>query len=278
LQQVWDPDSAANADWLGAAADTVVLLDGAAPQHPHPVSGFANDAVWLVRRFVEIFTNERGDVASGGASVAERVESARSELAREYRSLCAAAGFAPVEAPFACLALAHEAGSRLELLNMGDLTLLLQRTNGAIERFGDSAVRTLDREALGSLEREIAAGTASHGERVANVWPQIQRNRRLRNVLAGYDVLDPHVSCEGRMQRCCVQRSSVRSFLMLSDGFYRLVDTYRVYTDASLFQAVERSGLSTLLRELRSIEAEDAHCVRYPRFKQHDDATALWIT
>lgn len=278
LQQLWDPDDATNANWLGTAPDTMVLLDGAAPQHPEPVSSMANDAVWLVRRFVELFQREREHGRSpNGQSVADRVESARSELAREYRSLCTAAGHIPVEAPFACLAVAHDMGSEIEFLNMGDLTLLVQRTSGAVERFGESTVRELDRQAVATLKREIARGTASHSERVANVWPQIRSNRALRNTVAGYDVLDPQVSCSGRMQRLSLERSSVRSFLMLSDGFYRLVDTYGCYTDHSLFQSVVRDGLHRLLEELRSIETEDAACVRHPRFKQHDDATALWI-
>lgn len=277
LEQVWDPNSTLNADWFGSQPRTVLLLDGAAPQHPAPVSHMANDAVWLVRRFVEVFQADGDGDAGGSHTMVERVERARAQLQGEYRALCTVAGFVPAEAPFACLAIAHELGSDLEFLNMGDLTLLLRMVDGTVQRFGDSAVRELDRQALATLKREIDRGTSLHADRVANVWPQIQANRALRNVVEGYDVLDPDVSCAGRMQRLLVERSTVRSFLMLSDGFYRLVDTYQRYTELSLFEAVERRGLHGLLRELRSIEAGDAACVRYLRFKQCDDATALWI-
>src|SRR5688572_1367520 len=59
LEHIWDPDSTANADWFETDSGAAVLLDGAAPQHPASVSTMANDAVWLVRRFVEIFGPER---------------------------------------------------------------------------------------------------------------------------------------------------------------------------------------------------------------------------
>jgi hypothetical protein len=276
LEQVWDPDSTINADWFDTDPSTAVLLDGAAPQHPERVSILANDAVWLVQRFVEVFRREQERTGSS-PDIAERAEMARLQLGQEYQALCARAGCMPAEAPFACLAIAHEVGSQLELLNMGDLSVLLCRQDGAVERFGESTVRELDRRALAILQRQLASGPASHAERLAHVWPTIQNHRALRNVVQGYDVLDPSVPCLGRMARLSLKRSSIRSFLMLSDGFYRLVDTYHRYSDVSLFRAVEANGLRPLLRELRSLEKDDPECVRYPRFKQCDDATALWI-
>jgi Protein phosphatase 2C len=266
----------AAADLDRSRRQVAVLLDGAAPQHPAAVSTLANDAVWLVRRFVEVFRGERERNGASG-DIAEQAESARLQLGQEYRALWTAAGFQPAEAPFACLGIAQEAGSQLELLNMGDLTTLLCRKNGTVERFGDSAVRELDRQALAFLRREIASGPATHAARVTNVWPKIQSHRALRNRVEGYDVLDPSVPCLGRMQRLSLERTSIRSFLMLSDGLCRLVDTYQRYTDAALFRAVESHGLRSLLGELRALELEDSECLRYPRFKQYDDATALWI-
>lgn len=272
LEQVWDPDSVDNADWFHVGPEAVVLLDGAAPREPEPVSAHVNDAVWLVRRFVELF--ESGALAR---DLEQRAEWTRQLLEQEYRALCASAGRVPKEAPFACLGVASESAGRLELLNMGDLTFLVEKADGSVERFGESAVRALDRQALAELERQMAEGPSSHAERVAQVWPQIQQNRALRNVLPGYDVLEPGVCLRGRMQRASFRRGDVRSLLLVSDGFYRLVDTYQRYTDSALLRALRRTGLRDLLQELRSIEIEDAACVRHPRFKQHDDATALWL-
>jgi hypothetical protein len=276
LDSVWDPDSHSNADWLGASPDLAVLLDGAAPLGKQRVSGFENDAIWLVRRFVEVFV-EACTGSLGGSSVLDRIEGTRRQLEAEYRSSCERAGFIPEETPFACLGVAHEAEGKLELFNMGDLSLLIQREDGSVESFGENAVRELDRQALEFLKAQIAAGPDSHDARVAQVWAHVLANRTLRNVLPGYDVLDVDTPCRNRVQTRSVAGTGNVRLLMMSDGFYRLVDTYQRYSDESLLQAVETRGLKALLLELRAIEAEDANCVRYPRFKRCDDATALWL-
>ena len=45
----------------------------------------------------------------------------------------------------------------------------------------------------------------------------------------------------------------------------------------SLFAAVRSHGLAALGTALRTIEQDDAACLRFPRFKVSDDATTLWL-
>lgn len=274
LGSVWDPDSHANADWFSTSRATAVLLDGAAPLAASAVTKHANDAVWLVRRFVELF---EAPAASRTPDLRERSEHARARCAAEYRTLRAQAGATDAEAPFACLGIVHDAGPRLDLFNMGDLTTLVLERSGSVRRFGESRVRELDALALDGLRREIALGTAPHALRLERVRPQLSRNRAAHNVMPGYDVLDVEAPCASRFEQLSLARHEVVQLLMVSDGFYRLVDTYRCYTDASLFDAVQHRGLEALLAELRELERGDAECVAYPRFKCHDDATALWL-
>lgn len=273
--RVWDPDSASNADWLFTEASTVLLLDGAAPRGSERVSAYANDTVWLVRRFVEAFAAAAASAAPGG--VRARVEAARAVLSEEYAALCAAGGGAPAEMPFACLAIAHHAGDTLELFNMGDLTTLVRGRDGSVQRFGDSFVRELDRRATGELGRLHAAGVEPHAERRERVGATVLAHRALRNQPSGYDVLDLEAGGAERLEQRSFEASRVRDVLMLSDGFYRLVDTFERYTDLTLFAAIEHVGLEALLDELRSLERADAECTRHLRFKTHDDATALWL-
>lgn len=67
--------------------------------------------------------------------------------------------------------------------------------------------------------------------------------------------------------------------LLMSDGFYRLVDTFSAYRDdATLFAvALQPKGLTTLLAELRAREDADPECIAHPRLKPKDDATALLV-
>ena len=271
VEGVCHPPAASNADGWFADSETAVLLDGATPSASISVSPCVNDTVWLVQRFLELWPTLHA------AGAAQRAELARIALRDELEGWCEKAGATPDEGPFACLAIAHATGAGLELLNMGDLTLLSRAHDGSVRRLGESAVRELDHRAIEGLVRALAAGVAPHAERLRSIAPELARNRKLRNVLPGYEVFEPSVSCLGRFQRWVCARADVRSLLLMSDGFYRLVDTFAVYDDLSLFDAVERRGLAPLLDALRAIEVADADCVRHPRFKTHDDATALWL-
>jgi hypothetical protein len=271
LERAWDPDAAANADWFWVSARTAVLLDGAAPRGRERVSAAPNDTVWLVRRFVEEF------VAAGAGPVRERVERARAALKRDYDDLCAGAGVIPDEPPFACLAIADSNEGQLDLFNMGDLTTLVRLKDGSVHRFGESTVRELDGRALAEMRSYLQAGVEPHAERRARIWPMIKAHREQRNELPGYDVLDLGAGGADRLEHRRFDASPVRDLLMLSDGFYRLVDTLERYTDATLFQAVDQHGLAALLVELRAVERSDAECTQHIRFKTHDDATALWL-
>jgi Protein phosphatase 2C len=286
LDRVWDPDSAANADWCSNTLEAVLLLDGAAPMAPERVSSYPNDTVWLVRRFPEHFREQlaraaRAPGATGVVDIAAIAEGARQALAHEYHSLCEQASARPAERPFACLAIAHDtgaAGGTIELLNLGDQTTLVFGREGLLGKLGEeSAVRELDRQAIELLERARAEGIEPHAARHAHLRPTLLANRALRNQLPGYDVLDVDIDCRERFERLSLPRADIRGILMMSDGFYRLVDTFGQHTDLSLLEAVERAGLAPLLAELRAIEIEDPECIRYPRFKRHDDTTALWI-
>ena len=272
---VWDPTSPTNADAFFIAKGTAVLLDGAAPRGSARVSSEADDTVWLVRRFVEEFATQGAARPSG--DVRARVEAVRTTLRREYDALCRAAGGVPAERPFACLAIAELEGSTLQLFNMGDLTTLVRTRDGTLQRFGESAVRELDRRALDELGRLLAAGVEPHAARRERVGPTILAHRAQRNQLPGYDVLDLEAGGAQRLEQRVFAAPGVRDLLMMSDGFYRLVDTFQRYTDATLFQAVEQRGLGALLDELRELEQDDAECARHLRFKAHDDATALWL-
>lgn len=271
LERVWDPDSPANADGFWVGGGSALLLDGAAPRDSHGVSAAENDTVWLVRRFIEAFAT------AGAGDVRERVERVRAALKREYQGLCAVAGFIPAELPFACLAIAEHAATWLDLYNMGDLTTLVRLRDGSVQRFGDSAVRGLDRRALDELRLLQQAGVEPHAERHGRLGPTIKAHREQRNRLPGYDVLDLDAGGADRLEQRRFDAAEVRDLLMLSDGFYRLVDTLDRYTDGSLFDAVGERGLASLLAELRELERDDPECTRYLRFKTHDDATALWL-
>jgi hypothetical protein len=65
--------------------------------------------------------------------------------------------------------------------------------------------------------------------------------------------------------------------LLMSDGFVAIADLYRLIDQDAFPGLLAEGGLAGIAAQLRAAEADDAACIRWPRFKQGDDATALWL-
>ncbi len=70
---------------------------------------------------------------------------------------------------------------------------------------------------------------------------------------------------------------ALRRILLVSDGYYRLVDHYGAASDAELVRRTAELGADAMLQQLRAIETADPMATQYPRLKIADDATALLI-
>lgn len=66
-------------------------------------------------------------------------------------------------------------------------------------------------------------------------------------------------------------------YLLMTDGFYHLVDVYGAYTVDALLDAAICGGLAKLRDQLRCIEGDDPNGIRFPRIKPSDDATAVLL-
>jgi hypothetical protein len=64
--------------------------------------------------------------------------------------------------------------------------------------------------------------------------------------------------------------------LLCTDGYYRAVDYYALHSNESLLRAsLVTGGVNSVLAAMRTVEAADPACGKYPRFKPADDATAV---
>jgi hypothetical protein len=103
----------------------------------------------------------------------------------------------------------------------------------------------------------------------------LRANRNLANVVGGYWVLGIEPEAAYHMETGAIPLERPATALLMSDGFYRAVDTFRVIAEDRIVASAMEKGLATILAAVRRLEAGDAECIRYPRFKPRDDATAL---
>ncbi|ROM94302.1 hypothetical protein BK658_17205 [Pseudomonas brassicacearum] len=108
--------------------------------------------------------------------------------------------------------------------------------------------------------------------------PEIRKNRSLMNTPDGYWILSPDGSGISHIESISIPYEKNIKILLTSDGLYRLVDTYCVYSESDFFkEAFSQDGLNNLIKELREIESSDGGGVLFPRVKLQDDASGLCI-
>jgi hypothetical protein len=164
----------------------------------------------------------------------------------------------------------------VELVNLGDCKLLFRGAGGGPARsFGTSALGRLDRMLVDGIIHLQKEGVTEPAAMWQRVLPHIRANRARMNTEGGYWVLDVPGRGLDHADELVVAADQIREFLLVTDGFYRLVDTYGIFDDETLLDAALARGLAALCRELRAIEAQDPGCHTYPRLKPRDDATAV---
>ncbi|SEN17924.1 hypothetical protein [Halomonas caseinilytica] len=272
VDRLTDPEGDANADWLGVAEECVLWMDGAAPVNAGQTrSGYPSDAAWLVRRFVAHFLAS----VDPARQTRELVSDIQARLAAEYDALAPTDAVGRLDLPFACFGAARLVDDTLEITGAGDCVLLYETDAGDLACFGHSAVSSLEQQAVATLLEVKARTGASHDAALRATVPHILDNQAQRNRRFGYDVVEPIGDLAIELERVLMPARPGRRLLAMSDGFYRAVDTYHLFSHEQLFAAAFDSGLDHILSRLRAAEADDPEARAHPRLKLQDDATAV---
>jgi len=105
----------------------------------------------------------------------------------------------------------------------------------------------------------------------------LRRARDTVNTGRGYWLLGADAAVGPHVTVASIPLTGPATVLLVTDGFYALVEDYKRYGDRELIATAQTLGLSILGRELRHIEDDDPVGAKYPRMKKSDDATALLV-
>lgn len=269
-----------NEDWAGSfrtpAMTELVIIDGgtsvADRDYIDPGSG---DVVWFVTRFAAAL----GSAIDAGRGQQEAAHAAIEEVHREFLARCAGQEVPLYAWPIAALswvrAQEHGDGHRLELFCLGDCKVLLRRPDGEIVDL-DPFVNPQEAILRAEIEKLKREGLHDAGARQARLIPMLRARREFQNTVAGTNSLCLRPNGPLGARTCTVDAAAGSAVLLMTDGFYRLVDTYGLHTPSSLFDLCVEHGLEAALVQLRDHEA--AACTAGAAVvKRADDASAiLW--
>ncbi|MEE2525894.1 hypothetical protein V0U79_05915 [Hyphobacterium sp. HN65] len=262
-------DEGAGTAWVvDGATDvgTMRLFPEAIDTGEGQILGWESDAAWYAERLSERFTRPP-----------EQLESTRAYLERCIRDMAAKANedaAVPIAGqprhnlPSAGGIWMRRQDDHLEFAGLGDCMAIVE-IDGHCQIIGDvEGIRAEYRmwgKAIGEQDR--AAGFA--------------KAREIRNVMntdGNHWVfsLHPEAAAHAGIEQVRLRREN--RILLMSDGFFRLIEPYQAYTAAQLMaEACEPDGLPALANALRARERNPEDDAAMGRLKTSDDACAVLV-
>ena len=270
-EQIAHPCKFYNEDLFDHNEQAAWIFDGASGIGPKTIADAPTDPYWLVHTL----NKEIGRAWNGTAATPAILKQAAKAMIARYE--IAVAGNPPpmIDRPTACLMMARLDDRTMTISSVGDCWIVY-RTNGKLGDFGvthmEAAQPVYDERA-----RLIAAGTPQP-EMEKALLPKERDFRAKANIDGGYAIVDTSTRWIERLHTRSVEVNAGDKVLLMTDGFYRLIDTIQDYTPETLLHAAEMRGLESLYTELRSKENADEACTLYTRTKVRDDVAAALLT
>lgn len=262
-----------NEDLVHAGDEIAWVLDGATGLGPPP---FAADEGSPAAQFVRLIAEELQRRAGTPGRLASLVEAALAAVsARLSPSLESLHDRAQI--PTAAIALARLADGRLDLFVLGDCRIVACHPQGLLIDVLDWRHRAFDEVALRRLGELLDEGAGFEESRAA-IQDLLLAHRRSTNQPGGYWILgnDPEAARHGISLTLENPPGGLR-LLLMTDGFFSLLDYGLFPSPRHLVDFVEENGLDRAVELLRTEEEADPECRRHPRFKRKDDATAAYL-
>lgn len=264
-----------NEDRAGVALPFAWVIDGATDVVTEPFTNWPSDAAWFAAAMHGLATELP---AASPASLAELPRIVAETLAPRFAADARRTPAGPDEHPSASAIVVRclESGE-LEYVSVGDCTLIVE-TDGHRTQIGVDDESAGDRWVVDALQARAQDGTPRDKPMTrADLWPQLRAQRARMNTPAGYGVFSITAPPRAMIQHGTIRLQPGSRILLASDGLLRLVDVFRQYSAARLFETAWAGGLAPLFGELRALEAADASCTRHPRAKVSDDTSAVLL-
>lgn len=269
-----------NEDWAGSFSTPegidLVVIDGgtsvADRDYIDPVNG---DVVWFVSRVRAAL----GMNIAAGLDQHAALHAAVDAVYREFREASAGQEMPLYAWPIAALSWVRARrvgdGYRLDLYCLGDCKFLMCTPQGEVLDL-DPFINPQEAILRAEIAKLQAEGVGDTAARQARLLPMLRARREYQNTVAGTNSLCLRPNGAFGARSFSVDAPAGSILLGMTDGFYRLVDTYGLHTPASLFSLCAAEGLQPALDQLRRYEAA-AQAAASTSVKRADDASAiLW--
>lgn len=250
-----------NEDALSTTPRVIAVLDGATARTE---TGCEHGVAWYATKLGAAIVNRSAD---RNVTLREALAGAISDVV----ALHPGCDLTHPGTPSAGTAVVRFGPDIIEYLVLGDVTVLAE-VAGEVRSISDGRVsqtalqerRAADRYPIGSPQKTAAMVAMKHVELAS------------RNRDGGYWVAETDPAAADHALTGEFERASVSRLAMVTDGAARAVE-FGLMSTRGLLDIVDRHGPASLIDQVRNAEQSDPRGVRWPRNKQSDDATVVYV-
>lgn len=180
-----------------------------------------------------------------------------------------------IDFPSSTLALVRWNRGVLEYFSLADSIVSIKKDK-KVKTFIDDSVDKFDQKAYREMRKFIDENNGDIYSAREHISDLLIDNRRHKNIEGGYNVLEFDQKAIDRGVYGSVKGESF-NILLGTDGFTAITDKYKRYELDQLVDLAEKYSLDHINRITREIEREDCLGKTYPRFKVHDDSSAIFL-
>ena len=249
-----------NEDGVVVTANMAAILDGATVRTD---TGCIHGVPWFVEHIAGAL------VKHAELSPADALAAAITETAVTHRETC---DLEHPGTPSAAVAIAQVYDDLLRYLVLGDVTLVIDTTDGL-------HVITDDRVNNTATAERAAADALPNGspEKTAALIRMKHAELAVRNVPGGFWVAAANPDAASHSLTGEMPLRKIHRVILLTDGATRAVTPFGLYGWPGVFSVMASEGPGGLIKQVRIAEDADPTAIQYPRNKIHDDATVVVI-
>ncbi|KQV82913.1 hypothetical protein [Rhizobium sp. Root1220] len=277
LDAVSDPGNPEkpNDDRFGHNQACAFVIDGATGLGDRQfVDVYGSDAAWIAARFADGFQRQiTRDTEISSVARTVSVEARKAFLDSNPH--------VPRYAwPLSAFAMLHATHTGFTFFGLGDSCIFLLQEDGSAS-FHTAIPDAFAREQANAQSHIARTGGITRGGGAlgnAETLAALRRHRESQNTVGGIWTLGLVPEAADHLVSETLPVKGKAHAIICSDGFADLVVLYAAYDAASLVRTALDKGLAPMIEELRRLERQtDPEGLRYPRFKQSDDTTAIVV-
>ncbi|MDR1774354.1 MAG: hypothetical protein LBR30_05755 [Clostridioides sp.] len=260
-----------NEDIAGITPFGAWVLDGATGLNDKNLVSNTSDARWYVHWWNDFLYQN----ISSDKSLKEIISLGIFKIKKDYLNRLNGKIVEKIDFPSSSIAILKFHKEKIEYFSLGDCSIFVD--NGSKKIIKDDSVCKLDNLVYEKMKQISEKEKLNFEEIRASVQNLVISNRLKKNTPHGYWILDFDENSVEKAIHGYLDIDGKTSFLLASDGFTCSCDRYDLFSEEDMIDIARTKGIEYIFNMIRKFENEDKNALKTPRFKIHDDASAILL-